>query len=133
MTTVTAMACSANGLGLKNGHGLALFAGIENPSAQFSGNQCPTRNHRENRKRHRVRSGSGMRWSQMWSWGRKEVVSRAQGCQDISFMLLGVQERQDEWNALLREQCGFQERIASCLERIEARMGGSDLDSTLRE
>jgi len=93
------MACSANGLGLKDGHGLALFAGIENLSAQFSGNQCPTRNHRENRKRHRVRSGSGMRWSQMWrlgSEGSGEDGWRVQGFQDISFALLGVQERQDE-------------------------------------
>ena len=58
---------------------------------------------------------------------------RAWGFQDIYFALLGIQEQQDEWNALLREQCVFQERIACCLERMEARMGGADLDSTLRE
>jgi len=67
------------------------------------------------------------------SEGRGEDGWRVQGFQDVSFSLLGIQERQDEWNALLREQCGFQERIACCLERMEARMAGADLDSTLRE
>jgi len=58
---------------------------------------------------------------------------RARGFQDLSFALLGLQEREDEQNVLLREQCRFQEQIACCLERMEARMGRSELDSTLRE
>jgi len=58
---------------------------------------------------------------------------RARGFQDVTLALLGVQERQDERNVLLREQCGFQEWIACCLERMEARMGRLEMDSTLRE
>src|SRR5882672_8542603 len=67
------------------------------------------------------------------SEGSGEEGWRARGFHDIAFTLLGIQERQDEQNALLREKCGFQERITSCLERMEARMGGSELDSTIRE
>src|SRR5882672_2112943 len=67
------------------------------------------------------------------SEGSSEDGWRVEGFQDISFALLGIQEWQDEWNALLREQCGFQERITCCLERMEARMAGADLDSTIRE
>ena len=70
---------------------------------------------------------------ELGSEGSGEEGWRARGFQDISFALLGIQERQDERNALLREQCGFQERIACCLERMEARMAGADLDSTIRE
>ena len=67
------------------------------------------------------------------SEGSGEDGWRAWGVQDVTFALLGIQERQDERNALLREQCGFQEQIACCLERMEARMAGADLDSTIRE
>ena len=61
--------------------------------------------------------------------GSGEDGWRAWGFQDVSFALLGIQERQDEWNVLLREQCGFLQRITLCLERMG---GGSELDSTLR-
>ena len=67
------------------------------------------------------------------SEGSSEDGWRAWGFQDISFALLGIQEWKDEWNALLREQCGIQEQITCCLERMEARMGILELDSTLRE
>src|SRR5882672_11494087 len=87
------------------------------------------------------RGRSEKAWAQKWK--RAEVESelegsggdgwRARGLQDLSFTLLGLQEREDEQNSLLREQCGFQERITCCLERMEARMAGVDLDSTLRE
>ena len=80
------------------------------------------------RKRDEVESDA-----ELGSEGSSEEGWRARGFQDVTFALLGIQERQDERNALLREQCGFQERIACCLERIAARMGGADLDSTLRE
>ena len=70
---------------------------------------------------------------ELGSEGSGEDGWRAQGFQDLTFTLLGIQERQDERNALLREQCRFQEWVACFLERIEARMAGADLDSTLRE
>src|SRR5467141_2552394 len=82
------------------------------------------------KKRKRDEVGSD---AELGSEGSGDEGWRAQGFQDVTFALLGIQERQDERNALLREQCGFQERIACCLERIGARMGGEDLDSTLRE
>jgi len=49
--------------------------------------------------------GSGLGW-------------RVQGLQDVSFAFLGLQEREDEQNELLREQNVFLQKIAMCLERI---------------
>jgi len=59
---------------------------------------------------------------------------RAWGLQDLSFAMLGLQESEDEQNELLREQNGFLQRIAMCLERMGVeRERGPELDSILRE
>jgi len=85
---------------------------------------------------------SGPRQKRMWVEveseleldGHGEDGWRVQGLHDIAFSLMGLQDNLEERNQLLREQNGFLQRIAMCLERtgvVEALE--PDLDSTLRE
>ena len=62
--------------------------------------------------------------------GSREDGWRAWGLHDITFGLLGLQSNLEERNHLLREQNGYLQRIAMCLERTGL---GPELDSTMRE
>jgi len=68
-----------NGLGLKDGHGLALFAGDRKSVCAILGNQFQPET-TEKIGKGTGKKWKGMRWSQMWSWGQKEVVRMGGGC-----------------------------------------------------
>jgi len=81
------------------------------------------------------------RQKKMWVEVESEMESdgsgdgwRMQGFHDIAFGLLGLQRNLAERNWLLREQNGFLQRIAMCMERTGFVEGLElDLDSTMRE
>src|SRR5882672_3328937 len=74
----SAMGWFANGRRPRAGL-IATSAGTENLSAPSSGTRFPIGNLGRNRRRHGVRSGSGMRWNRMQSWGRKGAVRKGGG------------------------------------------------------
>jgi len=98
--------------------------------------------HVSKRKCQEPKERLGLRWKKMQvemeleleSDGSGEDGWRAWQLQDISFRLMGLWDNLEERLQILREQNGFLQRIAICLERTGVvGVVELDIDSTMRE
>jgi len=92
------------------------------------------------RKQQEPKGKSGQKQKRMWvevesefeSDGSGENGWRVQGLHDIAFCLVELQSNLEGKNQFLREQNGFLQRVAMCMERSRFGLEPEE-DSTMRE